>query len=255
MSSAQERVPAGDPGPPGAPPAAGPQVPAGQAAGPGYAQAAPGEAGKVLPDGRVRYRTAGPLMLCWCWAAIAVFTLGDLLIQGHDRGIVIPLLVVALITGVVYACAWRPEVTSGPDGITVQNPFRDYRIPWGAVKGVFLGDSIEVQCSRCAPKSDRTVYCWALFSSRRSRARASYQSTARRAGRRSQIQGHSRLSDEAQKLASKSQPEIIAAELGRRANRAGEDGHTEGFVTGRWAWQPAAAILVPGLVLALVVLL
>jgi hypothetical protein len=240
---------------PGAPLAAGPQVPAGQAAGPGYAQARPVHTGKVMPDGTTRYRTAGPLMLCWCWAAIAVFTVGDLLIQGHDRGIVAPLLVVALITGVIYAFAWRPRVTAGPDGITVVNPFRDYRIPWGAVRGVFLGDSVEVQCSRCAPKGDRTVYCWALFASRRSRARAGYQATARRTGRRSQIQGHSRLSDEAQKLASKTQSEIIAAELGRKATQAVADGHTEGFLAGRWAWQALAAILLPGLLLALVVLL
>lgn len=254
MSSAQERVPAGDPS------AGGPQVPAGQAARPGYGQAPPGQAGKVLPDGRTLYRGAGPLMLAWCWLAIAVFTVADLLFQGHDRGIVAPLLVVALVSGVIYAFAWRPKVTSGPDGITVQNPFRDYRIPWAAVRGVFLGDSVEVQCSRRPPKSDRTVYCWSLYSSRRSRARSSYQTTARRAGRRSQIQGYSRLSDEAQKLASKTQCEIIAAELGSRASQATadgqvQDGQAEGFLAGRWAWQSAVAIMVPSLALALVLLL
>lgn len=250
MSSAQDRVPAGDS------PAAAAPLAAGQAGASGYAQAPPGQAaGKVLPGGRTVYRGAGPLILCWCWAAVALFTLGDLLIQGHDRGIVVPVLIVAVITGLVYACAWRPRVEANPGGIIVQNPFRDYRIPWGAVRGIFLADSIEVQCARRPPKDNKTVYCWALFSSRRSRARAGYQATARRAGRRSQIQGHSRLSDEAQQLASKTQPELVAAELGVKSSQATADGHTEGVLSGRWAWQPAAAILLPCLVLALVVLL
>jgi hypothetical protein len=225
------------------------------AAQPPLAAAGQPSAGKVLAGGSVMFRSAGPLILCWCWAAIGLFTLGDLIVQGHNRGAVLPALVVLVITGLVYACAWRPRVEADSGGLTVQNPLRDYRVPWGAIQGIFLGDSVEVQCSRQPPKGHKTVYCWALYSSRRSRARSSVRADARQRGGRSPVPGYARLPAEARERITQTPAQNIAAELSGMCNQAKAGGQADGVITGRWAWEPLAAILVPGLALALVAVL
>ncbi len=178
MSSQQDQAPSGDsPRPAGGPePAGGLQ----------RARQAPAEkstAGKVTADGRTIFRSPGALILFWAWLAIAVFALGDLAVQGHNRGAVTPALIVLVITSLMYACCLRPRVAADADGVSVQNPLRDYRVPWGAIEGIYLGDSVELQCSRQPPRDGKTVYCWALYSSRRSRIKASISSDPK-SGRR-----------------------------------------------------------------------
>jgi hypothetical protein len=236
------------------------QVPSGQPSGQASVGQPSGQVsgqvsvGKVMADGRTVFRSSGPVILFWGWVAIAVFALGDLAVQGHNRGAVVPALTVVLITGLMYACALRPRVEADSDGITVQNPLRDYRLPWGAIKAIYLGDSVEVQCARRPPKDKGTVYCWALYSSRRSRAKSSYRTESRSRSRR-RAAGYSRMPAEAQAALSKGTAEIIAAEVGRMLKEAQARGHAGGFVTGRWAWQSIAAIVIPAVALTLAVVL
>ena len=77
-----------------------------------------------------------------------MLSLGDLIIQGHDFLSVKFALGVLTVTGLVFACTLWSKVIADDDGITVRNPFRVFTIPWAAVQGIFLADSVEIQCAR-----------------------------------------------------------------------------------------------------------
>jgi hypothetical protein len=110
-------------------------------------------------------------------------------------------------------------------------------VRWGAVQGVFLGDSVELSCARPDPKKDKSVYCWALYTARRPRMRAQMQRSLLKIGRSSTIP------DKAADLRRADTVELMAAELGRRCKEARERGVPDAVLESRWAWQPLAGTL------------
>jgi Bacterial PH domain len=195
-----------------------------------------------------------PVVFWWGWTVVAVLSLGDLAVQGHNRAAVQPALVVLTITGLVYACAFRPRVIADPDGITVQNPLRDYRVPWGVVSGVFLGDSVEFQCSRPVPMGDKTIYSWALYGSRRNRARAGLRTRRWDQSAGSRPRGYARMPSEAQEALKQIPAEVMARELSRMSEQARPAGAADGVLSARWAWESLAVILIPAAALVLAIL-
>jgi hypothetical protein len=174
---------------------------------------------------------------------------------------------ILLVTGILYACTLRPKIISDAGGLTIRNPFRDYRVPWGGVAGVYLGDSVEILCERPAPKREKTVYSWALYSPRRSRAKADLRAgfgTRRerdrrdaRARRRYQVPDPStfgRMPAKGKEMASQHASHVMAGELARRCEQARQAGITPGVLDGRWAWAPIAAMIVPAAALVAVIL-
>jgi PH (Pleckstrin Homology) domain-containing protein len=234
-------------------------MPAGPATPAGAVDAAAGSqqatAWRTTADGARVFRMQPPVVLWWAWVAVAVFALGDLAVQEHDRGAIGPALGIALVTGLVYACAWRPRVIADDDGVTVQNPLRDYRVPWGAVNGIFLADSVELQCARQPPKDDKTIYSWALYGSRRSRARAGLRTRGWDKNPTRRPQGYARLPSEAQEALKQVPAEAMARELGRLSTQARARGAVGGTTSATWAWPGLAAILIPAAALALALLL
>jgi Bacterial PH domain len=216
-------------------------------------------AGKVTADGRRIYRLVPPTVIWWVWVGILVLSLGDLLIQGHSS--VSPEFVFGLltITGLVFAGTIWSRVVARDDGITVFNPFRRFDIPWGAIKGIFLADSVEVVCARDGQKKDKTVYSWALSSPRRARARSQLRGLQWDRGRRSRPGGYDQLPGKAKELAKMQPAELMARELAALSEQT-RSGHaslsngsgtaTTAVISARWAWQPIAAVLVPGVALA-----
>src|SRR5712692_4922580 len=95
--------------------------------------AVPVSVGRILPDGRRMYRLATPQVVWWAWVAIAALSLGDLLIQGHDYLSLKFALGLLTVTGLVFAVILLPRGIGVGDGVTVQNPFRKFYIPWGSV--------------------------------------------------------------------------------------------------------------------------
>lgn len=182
--------------------------------------AVPVSVGRMLPDGRRMYRLATPQVVWWAWVALAVISLGDLLIQGHDYLSVKFALGLLTVTGLVYACTLWPRVIAGDDGLTVQNPFRKFVIPWGAVRGIFLADSVEIQCARDAQKKDKTVYSWALSSARRGRARARLHGWQWEQGKRSRPDRYGQLPGQAKELVKMTQTEVIAREMAKLSEEA-----------------------------------
>jgi hypothetical protein len=180
----------------------------------------PSSAGRVTADGRRIYRLSSPLIIWWTWVGVIVLGLGDLVIQGHNWISLKFGLGLLAATGAVYACTLWSKVIADDGGISVLNPIRRFRIPWGAVNGIFLADSVEVVCARRAPKSDKTVYSWALSSPRRSRARAQLRGQHWDRGARSRPSSYDRLPDAAKSVVKLTTAEIMARELGELSEQA-----------------------------------
>ena len=161
-----------------------------------------------------------PLVIWWFWVGLVVFSAADLLIQGHR---LVPLGYAfggLAATGLVFACTAWPRVIADEARVKVFNPFRVFTIPWPAVRGIYLADSVEVQCARRPPKKDKTVYSWALSSPRRARARAQLRAWQWDQGKRSRPSGYSQLPQSAQSLVKMTTAEIMARELAAMSDEA-----------------------------------
>jgi hypothetical protein len=177
-------------------------------------------AGRVLPDGRRVFRLTGPQVVWWAWLVLAVVSLGDLVIQGHSYLSLKFALGLLTITGLVYACTLWPRVIADDHGVTVQNPFRRFTIPWPAVRGIFLADSVEIQCARGQQKKDKTVYSWALSSARRGRARAKLHGWQLEQGKRNRPSNYGQLPGQAKELMKMTATEVMAREMAKLSEEA-----------------------------------
>ena len=215
--------------------------------------ARPVGSGIAGPVARKVFRLSGPLVLWWGWIVFVVVNLADLAIQGHDRTSLQIAIGLLAITGLVYACAFRPRVVADADGLTLLNPIRDYRVPWGRVGEIYLGESVQVRCSPGTTASGKVLHSWALYSPSRARLRAEVR--GRRWDRRlaSQPSGYGRLPPEAQEAVKRTSVELMAKEIDSMADRARKQGAAGGAVVARWAWPSLAAAGVPTLVLILLI--
>ena len=91
-------------------------------------------AGDAAPLGEPRtFRLPGAIVAWWAWLILAAVVLADIAFTGRNHTAAEIAATVLFVTGLVYACALRPRVIANSAGLTVQNPFRDHRIPWGSV--------------------------------------------------------------------------------------------------------------------------
>jgi Bacterial PH domain len=180
----------------------------------------PTSAGRLKADGKRVFRMTSPVVIWWCWAVAVVLGLGDLAIQGHQFVSLKFAFATLAITGLVYACTAWPRVVADDRGIEVRNPFRRFVVPWTAVRGIYLADSVEVQCARATPRKDKTVYSWALSSPRRSRARAQLRAWQWDQGRRGRPAGYQQLPGQAKTLVKMTTAEIMARELAAMSDDA-----------------------------------
>ena len=193
---------------------------------------------KETAEGRTLFRRVGPIVFWWIWMIFVLFNLIDVIIPDHNYFSLELAAGLLTVTGVAYATALRPRVVATPSGLEVQNPLQDHLIGWGALNGVYLGDTVELNCARPAPRKDKTIYCWALYSGRRSRQK-SQQLGVRSWGRMS-----SRTAPPSEP-AVRDTVQLIAAELGRRSTKFREAGTVPATLESRWAWLPIVCICVP----------
>jgi hypothetical protein len=210
---------------------------------------------------RETYRLAPPVVLWWVWLAFVAANVADWAVQGTSAGLALTVGAIMLaVTGAVYALALRPRVVADADGIAVLNPFRDHRVPWTAIRDVYTAEWVLVRAAGAA--GDKTICCWALYVSARSRRAAN--TPPRRSLAMSRLRGVAaepgtgispRLPQQAQYLASLPPARAIAARLDSRAEKArARDGSAGAVVTVSWAWFPIAAVAGPAIALAIVLL-
>ena len=207
---------------------------------------------------RETYRLAPPVVLWWAWLAFVAANVADWAVQGTSAGLALTVGAIMLaVTGAVYALALRPRVVADEEGIAVLNPFRDHRVPWTAVRDVDTAEWVLVRTA-----GDKTICCWALYVSARSRRAAN--APPRKSLAMSRLRGVAtepgtgispRLPQQAQYLASMPPARAIAARLDSRAEKArARDGFAGARVTVSWAWFPIAAVAMPTIALVIVLL-
>ena len=195
-------------------------------------------------------------MLWWAWVVFAVANLVDLAVQGHNRTSLQIAVALLAITGLVYACALRPRVITDSDGLTMLNPIRDYRVPWGRVSDIYLGESVQVHCSPGASSAKvKVLHSWALYSPRRSRLKAEVRGRRWDRNQASRPGGYGRMPVEARETAKQTSVELMAREIEGMARQARAQGAADGPVVPSWAWPSLAAFGVPALVLVLLIVI
>lgn len=232
-----------------------------------------GRAASSGPDREV-FRLAPPVILWWVWLAFVAANIADFAIQGTSgasaRFVTVLAGILATVTGLAYALAFRPRVIADQAGLTIVNPFRDHCVPWGAIQTVDTGDWVRVHY---APDGDarraqtsaasRSISCWALYVSARTKRKAARPPRPRRSwfpslpgglDKQPGGEGSSRLPEEAKYLASLPPAKAIASRLDTRAAKERARGESAGPVTARWAWLPLAAVTVPALALLIIAL-
>jgi PH (Pleckstrin Homology) domain-containing protein len=231
------------------------------------------------PDSeREVFRSAGSTVLSWAWFIVAAIVLVDLAVQGRDHDAVVTAVLVLVITGVVYACAWRPKIVADTSGITMINPVRDHQVPWAAITTVDVVNAVRVHCAP-VPGAERgkVLYSWAVQSSPRSARKAalrrevSSQPRGRLTPRPRSMQppsgaprGYGEIPEPARDALQRSSAEFTAGRLAERmqhaqhaaraASQAAAPPSAEAEPAAQWAWLPIAAMTVPVLVLLLVAL-
>jgi hypothetical protein len=215
----------------------------------------------VKPGQSKVFRLPGAIVAWWAWVIFAAANLIDLAIQGRSHTAAEIAVALAGITGLVYACALRPRVVADSGGITVMNPLRDHRVPWGSVTGVDLAESVQVHYTPPAspsPFTDATrgkvIHSWALYARGRSRLRSELlqQSRASRRLQRSSPDSYGNPPS-AEAIAKQSAAQLMAAQLDQLARDARERGVAAGPRVVSWAWGAIAAIAAPAIALVLVV--
>jgi Bacterial PH domain len=211
----------------------------------------------VQPGESKMFRLPGAVVAWWAWVIFAVANLIDLAVQGRGHTAVEIAVALAGITGVVYACALRPRIVADPGGITVMNPLRDHRVPWGSVTGVDLAESVQVHyAAEADPTRGKVVHSWALYARRSNRLRSELiqQGRGRRLPR-SSPDSYGQPAGDAEAIAKQSAAKIMAMQLDQMARDARARGAAAGPLVVSWAWSAIAAIVVPAVALALVVAL
>ena len=209
----------------------------------------------VTPGQSKVFRLPGAIVAWWAWVIFAAASLVDLAIQGRSHTAAEIVVTLAVITGLVYACALRPRIVTDPGGITVMNPLRDHRVPWGSVTAVDLAESVRVHCTpEAGTTREKVIHSWALYARRRNRLRAELIRPGRvRRLPRSSVESYGHSAAEA--IANQSTAQIMAVQLDQLARDARERGAAAGPRVVSWAWGAMAAIVAPAIALALVVAL
>jgi hypothetical protein len=188
------------------------------------------------PDSeREVFRSAGSAVLSWAWFVVAVIILVDLAVQGRDHAAVVTAVLVLAITGVVYACAWRPKIVADSSGIAVINPVRDYQVPWAAVSKVDVVNAVRVHFEpEPGAARGKVLYSWAVQSSPRSTRKAALRREVHSKPRprltpRPRVtqpppgtgpRGYGELPDSAKEALERSSAEFTAGRLAERAQHA-----------------------------------
>ncbi len=209
----------------------------------------------LKPDQSKVFRLPGAVVAWGAWVIFAAANLIDLAIQGRSHTAAEIAAALAVITGLVYACALRPRVVADPGGITVMNPLRDHRVPWGSVTAVDLAESVRVHFTpEAGATREKVIHSWALHARRPNRLKTDL---LRQGGRRrlplSSVESYGRPASAAEAIAKQSAAQIMAVQLDQLAREARERGAAAGPRVVSWAWTPIAAMVAPAIALALVV--
>jgi hypothetical protein len=233
---------------------AGPRPAGPQPSGPQSAAQGPPPSGTSAGAGSERkvFRLPGAVIAWWGWVVVAVFCLIDMAVTGRNHTSAEIAVTVLLVTGVMYACALRPKVVTDSGGITVQNPLRDHRVPWGSVTSIDLAESVRVHTERePGAKREKVIHSWALYAQPRSKIRAEMLKNDPRRLPRSPFTPDSGSSSSSREPGA----QVMVKQLSEIARDARDRGALGGPHVVTWSWWSVAAMVGPAVALILVITL
>jgi hypothetical protein len=219
--------------------------------------------GKAATEGgRQAFRSPFAVVIWWLWVLFALGNLIDLAVQGRDHLSLVAAFALLLVTGIMYTAAQRPRIVASDDGLTVANPFRDHQIGWTAVSAVDATDLLRVRCEW--PDGKRTIYAWAVHSSRRKQLASQLRAERRNSRSHGMIGGFGGFGgfaaqaeyDSAAASRTPGDADQVVTALAARAEQARSAASPPQPVppVSSWRWQPIAAIVVPALALVIAIL-
>jgi Bacterial PH domain len=213
---------------------------------------------------RQTFRSPFAVLIWWVWVLFALGNLIDLAVQGRDHFSVVAAFILVLVTGVVYTTAQRPRIIADDDVLSIVNPLRQHRIAWAAVAAVEATDLLRVRCEwpldngqDAAGQGSRTIYSWAVYSSRRRQVTSRVRvDRARPRPPRAAGRPFGAPADDNAQSAAMGDVGPVAAALGVRAEtaHAAIPGQQASPPVSTWYWPAFAAIVIPALALVIAIL-
>ncbi|TDC81599.1 PH domain-containing protein [Actinomadura sp. 7K507] len=95
-------------------------------------------------------RSTGGRVAAWAWLTFAALNIADLVfgITGDASYSLMSLTIGVLLllgSGIAYTAGLRPAIVGDDDAVTVRNPLRDVRVPWGAVRAIRGTNAVTVR--------------------------------------------------------------------------------------------------------------
>lgn len=229
------------------------------------------------------FRSPVAIVVWWFWVLFAVANLIDLAIQGHDHISLVAAFILILTTGLMYAGVQRPRVIVEDAALTIVNPLREHRIGWDTMASADATDLVRVRCEwpadvaadtarrglarwglarwgRRRKNGRKTIYAWAVYSSRRRQYSAEMR--AQRMTRSRRTPATRGFGEPSKVTIEPNDSERLAAALSARAEQAlASSPHDETSPrpgaeppASTWYWPAIAAIIVPAFALVVAIL-
>lgn len=201
------------------------------------------------------FRSPVAIAAWWIWVLFAAGNLIDLAVQGHDRISLVAAMILVVVTGAMYAAVQRPRIVIDDEALMIVNPLRGHRIGWAAVAGAEATDLVRVRCEW--PGGGKRIYAWAIYSSRRRQYVADMRAQRMTRSRRFAPMGsYGDPAAAAGKAATEpNDAERLVAAVTARADQARADPRAAALPpVSTWYWPASAAIVIPVLALAIVIL-
>ncbi|SNS16040.1 PH domain-containing protein [Actinomadura mexicana] len=210
-------------------------------------------------------RSTGGRVAAYAWLVFAALNLIDLFVgitgdPDYSLTTVTIAFLLLLGCGIAYTVGMRPLIAGDEGGVTVRNPLRDVRAPWGAVRRIEGKNALTVVFAG-PDGTDLETRAWVLQTSPRAQAKA--EARAEKEARKGKEQGQgfdlrgrtptAYAAQQLNEMKDRQRPKARSGAPDRAAKaRAGsqEEGPARGTV--RWSVPALASLAVP---LAVVVVL
>ncbi|MEU8800378.1 PH domain-containing protein [Spirillospora sp. NPDC048819] len=203
-------------------------------------------------------RSTGGRIAAYAWLVFAALNIADLVfgITGDADYSLMTLgigVVLLLGCGIAYAVGLRPAIVGDDDGVTVRNPLREVRVPWGAVRGIQGGNAVAVRFTG-PDGTELETRAWVHQTSPRAQAKA--EARARKQESKTaglDLRGRTPAAFAAQRLneiLDRQRPKTRSGAPDKAAAAKAESGKKEPVRgTVRWSVPAVASLAVPAAVL------
>ncbi|GGQ18024.1 hypothetical protein BKA00_004632 [Actinomadura coerulea] len=204
-------------------------------------------------------RSTGGRVAAYAWLVFAALNLVDLFVgitgdPDYSLTTVTIAFLLLLGCGIAYSVGLRPLIAGGEDGITIRNPLRDVRAPWGAVRRIEGKNALTVVFAG-PDGTDLETRAWVLQTSPRAQAKAEARAEkeARKGKGKGQAQGldlrgrtpTAYAAQQLNEMKERQRPKARSGAPDKAAKAKAEEGDGAARGTVRWSVPAVASLAVP----------